>query len=318
VATNNEPIQIQVKDKRVQTMAKAINIFDDDNFSKGQGIFPDGPTRWESFRFTTFDFGTPGNDQAVLLGMGQPLNPDGSDNGEVRPVRWGCTTKDGKGDVELVNPVKGEKGTFKGIAISESNKHGKLFGLADFSIFREHLKNAAKLNPELLDMDEAGTDITVLDGLVTEVAKYTKPENKKQVAADDDKPKGSEKKAEPWQVVIISEILDPKTFGKGGAKKKAAPKEAEEEAPKKKSKKEVELSDDPEEIVEAYLNAELTEDKEGEAPLGVKVGVSAWALKKGKEGDVAREAQSLLKANWAALLKSKGWSIADGKLSKDE
>lgn len=308
-------------------MAKAINIFDDENFSKGQGIFPDGPTRWDSFRFGTFDFGTPGNDQVVLIGQGQPLNPDGTENGEVRPVRWGCTMgREAVNDVELVGPVKGEKGAFKGIAISESNKHGKVFGLADFAIFRDHLKAAAKLNPELIDMDEAGTDITVLDGLLTEVSKFTKPEQKSKVAADTDaKGKAEPAKKAPWQVVVITELLDPKKFGKGGAKPKAKPPVEEDEDDKltkaktKTKSKAKEVSDDPDDIVAAYLDSELTDDKAGDNPLAVKIGVSAWAIKTlGKDADVAREAQSNLKENMAILLKARGWKIEKGLLAKED
>lgn len=310
-------------------MAKAINLFDDESYSKGQGIFPDGPTRWDSFRFGTFDYGKPGNDQLVLIGSGQPLNHDGSENGDPRIVHWGVGT-----DMQLVNPVKGETGTYSGIAFAESNKFGKVFGLSDFGIFITHLKNAAKLNPELVDLDEASTDITSLDGLLCETAKFSKPVREARVK-DDDRKEAAAAKKEPWQVVIIAALLDPETFGKEEAKpaasalKKVAPAEAKpiskangkatngKPAPAASNG---EVGDDPDDIVSAYVAAKLTDDMAGEQPLGFKIGVSAWAMKTlGKSGEVARAAQSALKENFAGVLKANGWALdKGGKLSKED
>lgn len=312
-------------------MAKAINLFDDDSYSRGQGMFPDGPTRWDSFRFGTFDYGKPGNDQIVLIGHGQPLNADGTDNGDPRVNYWSVGR-----DMELTNPVKGEKGTFSGLAFAESNQYGKIFGLSDFGIFVTHLKNAAKLNPELVDLDEAASDITSLDGLLCETAKYAKPPKPEPKVKDDDKSAAPAPKKEPFQVIVISALLDPATFGEKEAEpvKKSAIKSgpvavaaATEAKPVSKANgkgtngkatSNGEVSDDPDDIVAAYVAAKLTEDMEGEQPLGFKIGISSWATKTlGKQADVARAAQASLKDNFAGVLKANGWLVAGGKLAKE-
>lgn len=287
--------------------AKAINFFDIENsYSKGQGIFPDGPCRIESARFGTFDFGQPGNDAVCMILQGQPLNSDGSDNGDPRVQYYPV----GNG-IELLSPVPKEKGLYSQIGIAADSEYDKLFGLSDFAIFMEHLKKAN------YDMDGAENDITVLDGMLCEVGKFTKPEYKAKTVKDTGK--GIEKPDRgPRQVVVVTELLDAASFGKNGKGKATGPtKKVEPIAKGKAAAKEV--GDDPEEIIMAYCEAELTDERLNEPALNFKIGVAEFAKKKlGKDADIARAAQAVFKDSFAAVLASRGWETKGNKLVKSE
>lgn len=286
-------------------MAKvqAINFFDKENWSSGGGFFPDGPGTILSARFGTYDFGTAGNDSVCMILTAQPMTADGKPNGDEKIQYYPV----GKG-VELVNPVKGEKGMYSGIGLAEDSEYDKLFRFSDFIIFMEHLEKAG------YDMDAAEGDITVLDGLEVEFVKIEKAANpNKKKSKDDDG--DDEKDKKPRQVVVVGALAD----GKKPATKGKSESKPEAKAPAKgKDKGKAEVGDSPEEVVEAYLESILTEDNDGKQALGLKMGCAAWATKTLDKGaDEARKAQAYLKENWEALLSANGWSMSGSKIVKD-
>lgn len=301
----------QTKGNTKRMASKPINFSDMENYAGGEGFFPAGPARIEKARFGVFDYKKgKDNEQNVMILVAQPLNANGSDNGEARTQYYGV----GKG-IELVTAVKGEKGCYSQITFAEDAEYDKLWSKSDFAVFMAHLAKAQA------DMDEINNDITNLDGKVFEFGMYVEPARatakvKDEDKSDDKKPKG------PHQVVVVVGLVDEKAMKKAGSGK-AKGKEKEEEAEEKpkskdkggKGKKEV--SDDAEEIVQAYIEAELNDSLDGEAALGFKLGIADYAKKTlGKDADVAKAAQAELKENFGTYLKTAGWSLDGSKLSK--
>lgn len=288
-------------------MAKqtAVSIFDFENsYSKGAGFFPDGPARIETARFGTFDYGKPGADKNVLILMCQALAANGEDSGEVRPIYYGL----GSG-VDLITPIKNEKGMYSQIAIAEDSEHDRIFGLCDFAMLMDSLSKHAGAN---FDCDGAENDICELDGLTVEFVTHVKPNTSKKPKKDADGGKEAPEKA--YSVLLFAEIL-----GKGDVKvtpKKGADKGKAKDEPKSKKAKEV--GDGAEDIVEAYLDANLTDDANGGQVLSFKMGISAYAKKTlNKSADVAKEAADMLKENFDALLTSRGWKVDKNKLVQE-
>jgi len=284
-------------------MAKtnAISFFNPDNWSQGGGgIFTDGRYRITA-RFGTYDFGKAGEDRNVGIIIYQPINEKGKAEGETKTQYYSL----GKG-IDLCNPVKGEKGMYSGIEFAEDAEFDKLWGGADFVIFLQHLKDAG------YDVDAADDDITVLDGLEGDFAKFAVPG---RVRKYKDKKTGEDKEG-PYEVIVCTG-LDKKASGKSADKGKAAKEEPKAKDKGKAAKKDAEVGDDPEEIVDAYLEANLNDDAEGSGSLVFKMGITKYATKElDKSADVARAAQALLKENFDELLSAKGWEVNNSKLAR--
>src|SRR5216684_8628815 len=271
-----------------------IDVFNIEESYGGGQVFADGLYRIETSRFGFFDFLKPGNEALCMIQVLQSLDAKGNDQGDAIVQYWpvGDKDRDGTVTVEPCTPVKGEKGLYAQIRLTEANTHDKLFQFSDFAIYMQHLKKAG------YDMDAAGNDITSLDGTVTELGRTIKPEKKRSAIA------------------IAEEGDDPNTRPKGPREVidvKATPATASGKTNGKAKK-----PDDPETIVANYLveNA-LTEDNEAD---GTPFLIHRMALSKYASKDLALPAETVREvmaiynddAQLGAILTAAGWE-KDGK-----
>jgi hypothetical protein len=302
-----------------QQQRAPIDIFDTEaSYGGGGTYFADGLYRIESSRFGYFDFKKPGNEALCLILAVQPLDAKGADEGELQVQYWpiGDTDKQGTRTVEPCTPVKGEKGLYAQIRLTEANTHDKLFAFSDFAIFMQHLKKAE------YDMDAAGNDITALDGLVAEFGKVVKAAKKQSAVAIAEEGDKGGAPAQPKEVIVITSI--PRVPAKGQAKGTplAANKVIDvkaEKVPDKPAGKGKAKELDPEQIVADYLveNA-LTEENEAD---GTPFLIHRMALSKYVSKDLALPAEAVRavmaifndEAQLGAILTAAGWERA-GKL----
>src|SRR5216684_988284 len=187
-----------------------IDVFNIEESYGGGQVFADGLYRIETSRFGFFDFLKPGNEALCMIQVLQSLDAKGNDQGDAIVQYWpvGDKDRDGTVTVEPCTPVKGEKGLYAQIRLTEANTHDKLFQFSDFAIYMQHLKKAG------YDMDAAGNDITSLDGTVTELGRTIKPEKKRSaiaIAEEGDDPNTRPKG--PREVIVVTSI--PKAAAKG-------------------------------------------------------------------------------------------------------
>lgn len=297
-----------------------LNIFDVDGAYAAGGFFADGLYRIEQARFTYYDFNQPGKPR-LCMSLALQAIVDGKDTGDVKMQYWGVMDQDKEGNktVEPCSTVKGEKGFWSQIRLTENNKHDKLFGYSDFAIFMTNLKKVGKF-----DMDAAGNDITSLDGITAEfgkVADTSKPKVKTAVeeAEMTDEEKAAEKKKSdrgPREIIVVVDIP---TKGKTDKKDKADKKEEKSEKTPAKSKKGSDEDTAEEIILEFLKEGVLTSDNEEGTPLFTHKMAMGTFLRKTKKFDADRTEAVMEVFNdskqLSAILTSEGWEL-DGKVIK--
>src|SRR6266851_1565988 len=292
-----------------------IDVFNIEESYGGGQIFADGVYRIETSRFGFFDFLKPGNEALCLIQTMQSLDARGNDQGEPIVQYWpvGDKDRDGTVTVEPCTPVKGEKGLYAQIRLTEANTHDRLFQFSDFAIYMQHLKKAG------YDMDAAGNDVTNLDGLVAEFGRTVKPEKKRSaiaIAEEGDDPNAKPKG--PREVIVVTSIPKAPAKGKPLAAKdsltsKVIDVKATQVTVSGKTNSKPKKQDDPETIVVNYLveNA-LTEDNEAE---GTPFLIHRMALSKYASKDLALPAETVREvmaiyndeAQLGAILTAAGW-----------
>jgi hypothetical protein len=282
---------------------EAINVFDLDNYSAG-GYFVDGLYRIESSRFGYFDFQKANNDALCLIQQLQPLD-GGKDKGDIKVQYWPVMDKDKEGNrtVEPMSPVKGEKGAWSQIRLTEANKHDKLFGGSAFMKYMSALQKAG------FDMDSAGNDITSLDSLVAEFGKLVEKARETTVIEEAEGGGPKKKKKETYETIIITNI--PSTA--------PTPIKKDNEEKPKPGKKSKSLS--PEELVQEYLDAEVCKEsnKEDEvAFLSHRLQLSNWLVKeKDCDADTTKAAMGVYNDDKKLSVVLKTFTTDDGSWVKE-
>lgn len=288
-------------------------------FGGGGGYFTDGTYRTERARFTYYDFNKgPDNSSLCFMAELQALDGAGKDTDDEPKLQYwplNAKTREGVIMVEPVGPVKGEKGCFQSIRLTDANTHGKLYSRSDFYIWMEAARKAE------VDMDAVGNDITSLDGQVFEWGKQLiKDDDKRATAVEQAEGGDTNKRRYPKEVVVITAVVGKKGKSKSAAKDKAAAKD-EKPAAKGKGKKD---ADDPESILLAYLEENVcTDDNEDGTPhLSHKLALSRYLAKDlGKDPAEVKEVMAMYndtETQLPALLTSLGWELDGKEIKKSE
>jgi hypothetical protein len=282
-------------------MGKVIKIFNMANaYSGGGTYFPEGRYKWEKVRFVMFNFNKEGGDEACCFQVTcQPLNSKGKAEGEKIIQHWPLENA-GKGQYK---PGKGGK------TVEAIGEYETIWRKSDFYYLMESLQK------EGYDMDkyEEDGDVSVLEGLVADMALWTKPGSE---TTDE------EGKTKKYQVAVVTGLADaPKESGKKDAKKSTKKEEEEEEEEDtdtdtdSEEEEEEGGDDDAESLLDKYLEKKvLVEDNEGGvARMEARMGIAKFIK---DDPDKAKAVIKLFNDDkvLAKRLKKAGWEVKELKV----
>lgn len=285
----------------------------------GGATFVPGDYEVTRSRFTYFDFAGQAKETLCFMQELQPL-ANGKPEGEVQTKYWSLMDTDKKGNrtVEPCNPVKGEKGMFSAVRMTENNTHDQLFKFSNFAIFMEHLKKI----PDF-DTDTMGNDITSLDGNRFEYGIFvSKTQGKTKTAIEAaEEGEGGDKKAaakrESYDIIVPVAVVTSK-----GGKGKAADKPAAKETAKPAAKGGKAKSDDPLTLIEEFVNDEvMVEANEGGVTrISQRLKLGTWLKKKGYEIAQIRDITAKFNDDdtLGALLNANGWECDADSITQSE
>jgi len=281
-----------------------IRIFNmNESYGGGGTFFNDGTYRITKARFVMFNFNKEGGDEACCLQLTlQPLDGSGRDNGEPVVQHWPLE-KRGDGNYEPIN---------KGLCVGSIGEYPTIWKLSDFAIFMQHLQKAE------FDMDkyEEDGEINVLEGLVAEFGKYTKPSGPNAPVAVDDEGK-PKRAAQPYQVVVITHI--PKA-GKGMGAAKAKEVAAGKTNGKAAAEPATNGSFDAEGKLAEYLAANVFTDDYADKGIKVmqaRMGITKWMSKQDADVEDTKKVLAVFndKKQMGPILEAAGW-LQDGDTFK--
>jgi len=296
---------------------QSFNPFDtDSSFAGGGSIFTDGTYRVELSAFTEFDFkGGPKKITPCFSWQLQQLDSGGKDVGDVSIQYWPVTPiGDPDSTVEMVDPIKGNKGCFDSCVPREGAEYDKIWGGSDYKLFLDKLKAAWEESGHDWDQVTSASDFT---GLVCEMGKIEVKQVDRAPRDTDDRKSTAKQRTGPRQVVVVTKIEPEETKASKGRSKKEEP---DEKPVKKGSSKTKDVSDKPEDIVEAYIDRELNvkDNYDGINLVQVKLGIARFAAQTlDKDAEIATAAKEYFDENMKAILKGIGWELdSKGKTLK--
>lgn len=274
----------------------------------GGAIFVSGPYEVIEADFRMYDFKRPGNDSLCAYMKLQPLDAEGEASGDEVERFWPLNAKgqDGTIYVEPITPIKGRKGAFSQITLTDSS-FGKLSGSSDFMYLHKSAEQAE------VDMDAVGNDFSGFEGMKLEFGLLNKPAKAKTAVEEAEGAGDGEKKPNyPKQVVVITGTVGTK---KKAAKKTTKPADDDEEAKpaKKAAKKPAAEPETAEEWLKAYLEAEVCTAENDDEEVGHtdhRLNVPKWLAKRDVEPAMVKKVMAIyndVEDGLPSVLETLGW-----------